>query len=210
MNPLIKAGISIGAIAGVSGAGYGIYNVMQPAPKAPEKITTYASVLEGTLLTTTDDSHKDNWVARLNSLKKVKINIDLVNELNSLKIKDDADLWKELREWCKNNINNPSKGESDKEFKNIQSYCTFSIKEKIKNAIDPSTGDSDGKWATAHGKLKNIDNLKLNQTLRTARDNSDTAAGKKSVKDWCVATYSNPYKGESDPDFDNAKQICIN
>lgn len=197
VNPLLKSTLIFGTLVGVSGAGYTTYTIL--------RTPTYAKVFSGTLLTTTDDSHINNWKTRLATLKTSS---ELVEKLISLKTKQGDDVWKELRDWCKDIIDNSSKGEEDKEFLNIQNYCTFSVKEKLgNNVIGESTTDgADSKWEKAKTKLDNIPESDLDEELRKVKSGSEP---KTTIKTWCTETYKKPYKGDNDKDFKNASKICV-
>ncbi|OAL09819.1 hypothetical protein A6V39_05170 [Candidatus Mycoplasma haematobovis] len=202
MSTLAKVGIGLGAVSGMGGVGYGIYSVF--------RTLTYAEILSGTLLSTKDNEDKDKWTKRLESLKQAN-NDTLTTELKAIKDKSQpsATTWDELRDWCKKNINNQSKGEKDKEFQGIQNYCTFSIKEKITNSVDEGTGGSDdSKWAVGHGKLQKIDDSELDSDLVVAKGKKN-GAGNTAVKEWCVKAYKKPYKGKDDKDYKNASRVCV-
>ncbi|OAL09826.1 hypothetical protein A6V39_05205 [Candidatus Mycoplasma haematobovis] len=210
MHILAKAGLGIGAVAGISGASYGIYNSMQSILKSPEKTEapSYAKELRGTLLSTKNNEDQEKWTSRLTSLKSAGEGT-LIEGLSTIKAKNDVAIWTELRDWCRDNINNSSKGESDKEFKNIQSYCTFSIKEKIVHSISETEQDNSEKWQKAHEALKTIsDESQLDDKLKEAK-NKENEEAKKAIKDWCTQAYKKPYKGTEDKEFKNASVICL-
>ncbi|OAL09901.1 hypothetical protein A6V39_03250 [Candidatus Mycoplasma haematobovis] len=198
MNLLTKVGLGVGSLASVGGLGYGIYHNITTS--------TYSKLFKDTLLTTTSETHKTNWEARLVSLKVADKNT-LVDELGALKDKNTNATWIELRDWCNSNINNVVNKEDSKEYQNIQNYCTFSIKEQITNAIDEG---KDEKWEVALQNLKKInENTELDQELITAKGKELNSGGKEAVKDWCSKAYKKPYKGPKDQDFKNALRICV-
>ncbi|OAL09812.1 hypothetical protein A6V39_05135 [Candidatus Mycoplasma haematobovis] len=202
MNPLAKGGIAIGTIAGISGIGYGVFHNLNSS--------TYADLLKGILLGTNDKEDQDKWEKRLATLKKAKDN-ELINELKTIKAKKSTQkeaTWNELRDWCKKNINNQSKGEKDIEFQNIQSYCTFSNKEKLTKSIDASAAND--QWKKGHDKLQSISKDKLVPALHTIKEQASGNSANEAVKGWCSGIYDRPYKGEKDLEYKNASEICKN
>ncbi|OAL09821.1 hypothetical protein A6V39_05180 [Candidatus Mycoplasma haematobovis] len=213
MHILVKSGLGIGTIAGVSGLGYGIYSNVQSKPEVHEEKTetpSYAEKLSGTLLSVEDGQNSTEWGKRLEKLKVAREE-DLVESLKLIKGKKSPSeaTQKDVQNWCKDNIKNPSKDEKNKEFLNIQSYCVFSIKEKISNAVNESEDEGSEKWKKGHDVLLTInDENQLDEKLKEAKKKKDAEA-KKAIKEWCTAEYQKPYKGEKDQGFINAKKLCI-
>ncbi|OAL09830.1 hypothetical protein A6V39_05225 [Candidatus Mycoplasma haematobovis] len=209
MSTLVKAGLGIGTIAGVSGLGYGIYSSANSKPEvSSEKIEaiSYATALNGTLLSTNENENQTEWTARLGTLTSAEPNT-LVDSLKQVKAKQDPSVtWKDLQKWCKDIIGNTK--QEGNEFQNIQRYCTFSIKEKLKNIITEENNNSDNEWAVGHTALKNVPNEELDSELQTAKSQTDATANT-SIKTWCNKAFANPYKGEKDQEFKNASKICV-
>ncbi|AEG72893.1 hypothetical protein MHF_0621 [Mycoplasma haemofelis Ohio2] len=152
-----------------------------------------------------DSSSKDDayWNKRLASLKQ---DAGASGDLASLKNKEVND----LKKWCKDSLSKPF--EEGKLFKDIDTYCTFKVLDKLgSNAISSETADADSKWQNAFTALGNItENIdtELDGVKKTTNSGNDNATNK-AVKGWCTKMYSKTYLGESDKLFGIAKKVCV-
>ncbi|AEG72823.1 hypothetical protein MHF_0551 [Mycoplasma haemofelis Ohio2] len=126
--------------------------------------------------------------------------------MSSIKTKTIED----LRGWCKDSLSRQF--EEGKLFKEIDSYCTFKVLDKLgSNAIPETTADDDSKWKTAFdalGKIAEHLGEEL-EGIKKTQDSGSNNATKVAVKGWCKKMYSETYKGDSDKLFEVAKKVCV-
>ncbi|WP_187150306.1 hypothetical protein [Candidatus Mycoplasma haematobovis] len=198
---LPKVGLGLGIATGIFGIIYGTYY---------SNITTqyYSEIFKEALLDAEGTANQKQWEARTTSLKSAPTNT--LAESILLDINPAIAEWTELRDWCKLNIKNTNTGEESKEYKNIRDYCTFSIKDKLENAIDENKSDNDVEWAKVHNALKAIkNNDELDAELIKAREKDVNNEGGKTIKEWCTKAYKKPYTNKKDKVFNIALRICV-
>ncbi|AEW45278.1 hypothetical protein MHC_02060 [Mycoplasma haemocanis str. Illinois] len=161
-----------------------------------------SKVLEKSLMNFTDSNLSDKWNARKTKLGQSK-DEDLVLSLKKIKDKSNytAD---DIKNWCRDNVNGFLNDDGGRKMKNVSSYCTFNVKDKITKPL------VNGNWNTANGKVKTVEDRLLSPPLRTVKAelNKGSGADSDALKKWCNSTYEQMFKGENDTSFVEASSYC--
>ncbi|CBY93411.1 hypothetical protein HF1_14030 [Mycoplasma haemofelis str. Langford 1] len=211
MNALQKAAMTAGAF-GTGGVGsyYGVKAIKDSGT------TKIKDLLKNRLLSTKGEQNKDQWTARLTSLRKDSIKKEsLTLELQEIKDSSKNKTWESLRDLCASRIEKEYSKE-DSIFREVVDYCTFRNKDKLGNKViveATETGGNlknNGQWKKVSDALKDkvgtfspiITEI---QTKLKANQSPDAHA----LRKWCEEAYETPWINNEESNFQDAQQHCL-
>ncbi|OAL09822.1 hypothetical protein A6V39_05185 [Candidatus Mycoplasma haematobovis] len=205
MHIFAKAGLGVGAVAGIGGAGYGIYNVMQPAPKAPEKINIVK--IRNTFGEAIINFSTENTLVS-EKLKKLKEDSSdpkhtKLKEAKRKEIAKPNDGLEDFRNACQEIYYSGFTNKSSDTFKDFQSFCARTIKDKI-------TKES---WATDRanwkGRFDKLNKKEINPSSQELQQiASKTSQNGNELRDWCTKVADLVFEGSENASFRDAQASC--
>ncbi|CBY92770.1 hypothetical protein HF1_07620 [Mycoplasma haemofelis str. Langford 1] len=194
---LFSAG-TVGA-AGSAYAGMKLFNSSEEKEK-----TTFGDKYKGTLITdSSEDSSK--WEARKTKLTGDS-NSDMDASLKEVKSKNPLKP-EDIKNWCSSIASTPFEEASTK-IKWFETYCVYTVKEKIGNSFITRTESS--AWTQANSKITTQGKDKLPQSLHTIFDQlSPTSKDANALQKYCHSKQDGVFRGENDDLYKELSTYCI-
>ncbi|AEG73079.1 hypothetical protein MHF_0815 [Mycoplasma haemofelis Ohio2] len=199
-NAKLASAISAGTV-GAAGSAYAGMKVLN-SPK--EKRETVGDKYKGTLITSgSEDTEK--WGTRKSKLEKDE-SADMEASLKSVKSKQSLQA-DDIKAWCSGVASSPFDSKSTK-IKWFESYCVYTIKEKVGKFI---TDNQSSSWTKANDALKNKGKTNLPSHLQgvydqlTALQSSDASA----LQKYCHSKQDDVFRGLDDSLYSEIATYCI-
>ncbi|AEW45454.1 hypothetical protein MHC_02960 [Mycoplasma haemocanis str. Illinois] len=190
----IVSAATLGA-AGTGGAVYFGSKALSYSDSKGDKmksIYTFGDKFVGRLVTVNASDNK--WKIRLDKLNQAKIKSPREKGLPELTKQDD------LHQWCINTSSEEFDAQRESVF---ESFCVLMNKEQISESLI----QSGGQWKEANERIGKVEDSKLSPELKEIKNKvKANATSGTELKDWCVAKYDLPFKG--DRDFEYVKLYC--
>ncbi|AEG72669.1 hypothetical protein MHF_0393 [Mycoplasma haemofelis Ohio2] len=198
MNKLIPA--SLGA-AGVGGAGYGGYLLLNPSENKEVVVTTIREKYKTSLLSFEGTTDEKAWESKFSSLKSGTPNHPDLKAIDTAK-EEKA----KHKEACKKIYDSPA--DNKDYFEDFKKYCSKLIGDVVSGTWVTEDGKVDGKLKEVKTNKNSLLHKELKNLFSKLTTDTFDDPIRKELKDWCSSKKDQLFLGEESNIIDEIKKYC--